>query len=158
MTPRLDARERGSALLSTLSVLAILAILATIAVSLNLGSSPTPKVTSPTDVTTTTTTAPKTVANGAHEATVAGCEANFDIIATAVETYRTLNGSNPPAGSTWATSDANGGPLLQSWPSGAPAYRLVWNGQVLSVVPAKGAASHGSIGAQGSRSGCFAGG
>jgi hypothetical protein len=137
-----------------LSVLAILAILAVIALSLNLGSSPTPKATSPTDG--TTTTAPKTVASGASEATVAACEANFNTVLTAVETYRTLNGSNPPSGTAWATSSANGGPLLQFWPNGFPAYHLVWNGEVLSVVPAKGASSHGSVGDQSDLSGCFA--
>ncbi|MGA7835685.1 MAG: hypothetical protein WCA31_10815 [Acidimicrobiales bacterium] len=149
-----DTRDRGSSLTALLSVLAILAILAVIALSLNLGSSPTPKATSPSNG--TTTTAPKTVASGASEATVAACEANFNTVLTAVATYRTLNGSNPPAGTTWATSGANGGPLLQSWPNGSPAYRLAWNGETLSVVPARGTPSHGSVGEQSNLSGCFA--
>jgi hypothetical protein len=149
-----DARERGSSLMGILSVVAILGILVAITLSLSLGGS-TPPARSP-QAGTTTTTVPKDAASGATEATLAACEANFAIVDSAVETYRALNGSPPPAGSAWSTSDANGGPLLQSWPSGGRSYRLVWNGQQLSVVPTGGTASHGSIGQGPDVSGCFA--
>jgi hypothetical protein len=104
----------------------------------------------------TTTTVPKDAASGATEASLASCEANFAIVDSAVQTYQALNGSYPPAGTAWATSNANGGPLLQTWPSGGQSYRLAWNGQQLSVIPASGPASHGSFGEGPHASGCFA--
>jgi hypothetical protein len=152
-----NGRERGSSLVAILSVVATLGILIALTLSLSLGSSPPPTHAPPhATAATTTTTAPKDAASGASAATLAACEANFAAIDSAVETYRTLNGAYPPAGTTWATSDAQGGPLLQSWPSGAPSYRLVWNGHELSVVPAQGSSSHGSIGQGPDISGCFA--
>jgi hypothetical protein len=146
--------ERGSALVATLSVIVILGVMVAISLSLNIGSSPTPKVTSPTNV--TTTTAPKTVASGASEATVAACEANYAIVSNAVQTYRALNGSSPPAGTSWATSSANGGPIMQSWPSAPSSYAIVWNGRELSVAPTKGAPTHGTEGSQALKTGCYA--
>jgi hypothetical protein len=148
------ARERGSSLVAILSVVAILGILIALTLSLSLGTS-TPPTHAPSE-SVTTTSVPKDTASGATEATLAACKANFDIVNSAVETYRALNGSYPPAGTAWATSEANGGPLLQSWPSGERSYRLEWNGQQLSVIPASGPASHGSFGEGPDVSGCFA--
>ncbi len=136
-----------------LSVLAILAILVTITLSLNLGSSPSTTTTTPN---VTTTTAPKTIASGASEATLASCEANFTTVDSAVETYRALNGSYPPAGTAWATSDANGDQLMQSWPSAPSSYRITWDGHELSVIPVRGAAAHGSMGSPTLKTGCYA--
>jgi hypothetical protein len=147
--------ERGSSLLGILSVVAILGILVAITLSLSLGgsTSPTP---APPNSGTTTTTAPKDVASGASEATLAACEANFAVVDSAVETYRAVNGSSPPAGTAWATSDTNGGALMQSWPSAPKSYAITWNGQELSVIPVKGVAAHGSLGSQALKTGCYA--
>jgi hypothetical protein len=153
-----NASERGSSLVAILSVVATLGVLVAITLSLSLGTSTSPTHVPPhaTGATTTTTTIPKDAASGATQATLAACEANFAAIDSAVETYRALNGTYPPAGTAWATSDGQGGPLVQSWPSGAHSYRLVWDGHQLSVIPAKGTASHGSIGQGPDVSGCFA--
>jgi hypothetical protein len=154
-----DAHERGSSLVAILSVVATLGVLVAITLSLSLGSSTPPSHTPPhsnTATTSTTTTAPKDAASGASEATLAACQANFAIIESAVETYRALNGTYPPAGTAWAISDADGGPLMQSWPSTPSSYAITWNGRVLSVIPVRGTASHGSAGNQTLKTGCFA--
>ncbi len=154
---RCDESERGSSLLGILSVVATLGILAVIVLTLNFGSSPAPVGTTlPGSRPTTTTTADQDVTSEQQVAERAACQANFTAILTAVTDYRTLNGSNPPAGIAWATSKGAGGPYLQSWPSGAPAYTLTWNGSALSVVPTKGRASHGSFGTASPVTGCFA--
>jgi hypothetical protein len=152
-----DAREQGSSLVAILSVVATLGVLVAITLTVSLGTSTAPPRTHRSSAAaTTTTTAPRSVASGASEATLAACEANFTIVNSAIQTYRALNGNYPPAGTAWATSSANSGPIMTTWPSGAPSYRLVWNGRQLSVVPANGSASHGSIGQDPAASGCFA--
>ncbi|HEV7958831.1 MAG TPA: hypothetical protein VGP11_05155 [Acidimicrobiales bacterium] len=154
-----DAGERGSSLIAILSVVVTLGILVAITLSFTLGTT-TPTTLAPqhpnTGTTSTTTTAPKDAASGASEATLAACEANFAIIESAVEDYRALNGVAPPAGTAWATSDANGGPLMQSWPSAPSSYAITWNGRELSVIPVRGVASHGSMGSGTPKTGCFA--
>jgi hypothetical protein len=150
------ARERGSSLVAILSVIATLGVLVAITLSVSLGTSTPPPRTNHSSPAATTTAAPTSVASGATQATLAACEANFAIVNSAIETYRALNGSYPPAGTAWATSNANAGPIMAIWPSGAPSYRLVWNGRDLSVVPTNGPASHGSIGRGPDASGCFA--
>jgi len=152
-----DEPERGSSLLGILSVVATLGILAVIVLTLNLGSSPSSVGTTvPGSSQTTTTTGPQNIASEQQAAQRSACQANFTVIITAVADYRSLNGSNPPAGIAWATSTSAGGPFIQAWPSGAPAYALTWNGTTLSVVPVKGRASHGSIGTSSPATGCFA--
>ncbi len=152
-----DGPERGSSLLGILSVVATLGILAVIVLTLNFGSSPSPAgTTTPGSSQTTTTTAPQDIASEQQVAERAACQSNFTVIITAVADYRSLNGSNPPPGIAWATSTSAGGPYLQTWPSGAPAYTLTWNGTTLSVVPTEGRASHGSPGTVSPATGCFA--
>ena len=152
-----DEPERGSSLLGILSVVATLGILAVIVLTLNFGSTPSPGGTTvPGSSQTTTTTGPQDIASEQQVAERAACQANFTVIITAVADYRSLNGSNPPAGIGWATSTSAGGPYVQTWPSGAPAYSLTWNGATLSVVPTKGRASHGSFGTSSPATGCFA--
>jgi hypothetical protein len=152
-----DEPERGSSLLGILSVVATLGILAVIVLTLNFGSTPSsPSTSIGGSPQTTTTTGPQDIASEQSVAERAACQANFAGILTAVADYRSLNGSNPPAGTTWATSTSAGGPYLQTWPSGAPAYTLTWNGTTLSVVPTKGHASHGSFGTTSPATGCFA--
>ena len=60
------------------------------------------------------------------------------------------------AGVAWATATANGGPYLQAWPESANYYSITWNGAQLSVIPVRGAPSHGSDGASSPKTGCFA--
>ena len=104
----------------------------------------------------TTATAPVTPENGAQEAAVAACQANFLAIETALTDYRSLNGSSPAAGAAWATATANGGPYFQAWPESATYYSITWNGAQLSVIPVRGAPSHGSDGTSSPKTGCFA--
>ncbi len=155
VSPEPYARERGSSLVAILSVVAILGILVALTLSLSLGTS-TPTTLEPVHSNATTTTAPKDVASGATEATLASCEANFTIVESAVENYRALNGSYPPAGTAWATSDANGEQLMQSWPSAPSSYRITWDGHELSVIPVRGAPAQGSFGSQALKTGCYA--
>jgi hypothetical protein len=104
----------------------------------------------------TTTTAPVTPEGGAQEAAVTACQANYQAIETALTDYRALNGSSPAAGAAWATTTANGGPYLQAWPESVTYYSITWNGAQLSVVPVRGASSHGSDGTSAPKTGCFA--
>lgn len=152
-----DRPEGGSSLLGILSVVATLGILAVIVLTVNFGSTPSSVGTTvPGSSRTTTTTGPQDIASEQSVAERAACQSNFTAISTAITDYRTLNGSNPPAGTAWATSTSGGGPYIQTWPSGAPAYTLTWNGTTLSVVPKKGLASHGSPGTTSPATGCFA--
>jgi hypothetical protein len=151
---RPSGREQGIALLATLLTLIILSVMVVVMFN-TLGG--TPSATATTTIPgVTATTAPATPANGAQEAAVSACQVDYLAIATALADYRTLNGSPPAAGTTWATATTNGGPYLQVWPKGAPYYSLTWNGAQLSVVPAKGTSSHGSDGTRSPKSGCFA--
>jgi hypothetical protein len=140
-----------------LSVVATLGILAVIVLTLNFGSSPTPVGTTlpGSALAATTTTGPQDIASEQQVAERAACQADFTAIITAASDYRALNGANPPAGTAWATSTSAGGPFIQSWPSVAHAFSLTWNGAIVSVVPAKGRASHGSIGTTSPPTGCF---
>jgi hypothetical protein len=154
--PAFDARDQGFTMVATLSVVALLAILVTITLSLNLGTSSPPARSTNHSGATTTTTAPQSVASGATEATKAACEANFVIVNSALQEYRSLNGGDPPAGTAWATNIANGGSLLEAWPSDPSSYTITWNGRELSVIPIRGAPAHGSMGNQTLRTGCYA--
>jgi hypothetical protein len=144
--------EQGVALLGILLTVAILGVMVYIA--LTLDQSPPPSPGGSTSANATSTSAP-TVGAENQQATVSACEADFATVDTAVSTYRSLNGTDPPAGERWATSAALGGPFLQSWPSDPRHFALVWNGSQLSVVPIKGAASHGSFGSSSPPTGCF---
>jgi hypothetical protein len=104
----------------------------------------------------TTTTVPATPENGAQMAAGSACQANYQAIETALADYRSLNGPWPAAGTAWATAAANGGPYLQGWPESALYYSITWNGMQLSVIPVRGAPSHGSDGTNSPKSGCFA--
>jgi type II secretory pathway pseudopilin PulG len=157
---RRSCDERGIAMLATLVTIIILGVMVVIMFN-TLSGSPSGTGTTIPGATTvpglTTTTAPSTPANGAQEAVVSACEANYQDIETALADYRSLNGSLPAAGTAWVTSTANGGPYLQSWPQSALYYSISWNGAQLSVIPVRGAASHGSDGTRSPKSGCFAG-
>ena len=121
-----------------------------------LGASPSSTGPTTTIAGVTPTTAPATPANCAQEAAVAACQANYQSLVTALADYESLNGSRPAAGEAWATASANGGPFLQAWPETATYYTITWNGTLFSVIPVRGAPSHGSDGASSPKSGCFA--
>jgi hypothetical protein len=147
--------EDGVAMLGILLTVIILGVMVVIMLK-TLGGTPSTTGTTTTVPGVTVTTAPTTPANGAQEAAVTACEANYQALETALGDYESLNGSSPPAGETWATAATNGGPYLQDWPETATYYRITWNGTLLSVIPAKGVASHGSDGSSSPKSGCFA--
>ncbi|MGH9019467.1 MAG: hypothetical protein ACRDV0_00380 [Acidimicrobiales bacterium] len=151
---RSPSDESGVSLVGMLASLVVLAVL--VVVSLNFMTSSTTTTTTAGPSKGPTTTAPSTPASGAVAAAVAACRSDFVEITTAIDDYRALNGSTPPAGTSWATSSANGGPLLQAWPQEALYFHLTWNGTTLSVVPARGVASHGSAGTLTPRTGCYA--
>jgi hypothetical protein len=148
-------REEGVAMLGILLTVIVLGIM--VVIMLKTLGGPSDATTSPGATTlpgaTTTTVTPE---SGAQEAAVSACQANFQAIETALGDYRALNGSLPAAGDAWATATANGGPYLQVWPESAPYYSITWNGAQLSVVPVRGASSHGSVGTSTPKSGCFA--
>ena len=80
--------------------------------------------------------------------------ANVEAVQSAATYYSTRNVGAPPAGRAWATSSANGGPYLQSWPIAPGDYTIAWNGRAVVVTPAHGRASVGSAGTTAPPSGC----
>lgn len=156
--------ERGSSLIGILLVVMILGVMAAVTLG-SLGYAPNSTMTGvpltmpgggPLAATTSTTAVNSGAGNIVGEATVAACRSDYANVEAAVHRFESLNGSPPPAGTAWASTTANGGPLLQSWPRGDHQYSIVWDGSTLSVVPAKGVAAHGSIGSNSPRTGCFA--
>lgn len=146
--------EGGFALVGTLAVVIILGVMVAITLSvLQPRASP---ISTTLPGLPTTTTIPQSAASGGQEAAAVVCEVDFLSISTEVAEYRAVNGTYPAAGTAWATSSANGGPLLQAWPTDAKYFTITWNGSVLSVVPAHGTPSHGSPGTSSPATGCFA--
>jgi type II secretory pathway pseudopilin PulG len=84
------------------------------------------------------------------------CETDYSSVDEAVQAYFDANLVEPPAGTSWATGHARGGPYLTSWPDDPGYYDIVWNGQVVSVVPARGRESFASSGSSSASTGCFA--
>ena len=151
---RADRDDRGFAVVATLLVVVLLGVLATIVLTLQ-----SPSTTSGTGATTplgTTSALPKSVGGGADLAARVACESDYLSIMTALSAYRTLNGVWPSLGASWATSSTHGGPFLQAWPSDKRYFSITWNGNVLSVVPAQGVASHSNAGTSSPKTGCFA--
>ncbi len=141
-------------MLGTLLTVIVLAVMVVIMFN-TLGGSPSGTGTG-TTIPGATTTAPVTPESGAQEAAASACQANYQAIKTALADYRAVNGSWPAAGVAWSTATANGGPYLQVWPESALYYSITWNGAQLSVIPVRGAPSHGTDGASSPKSGCFA--
>jgi hypothetical protein len=146
--------DQGYAMVSMLIVVVILGALVTIALAGPHG--PTPSVTVDKGSPSTTAATAQSIAGVVSRAQVSACEADFTSVDTAIGEYRTLNSGSPSPGTAWATSTTSGGPFMQSWPSGAPNFSISWNGSQLSVVPKKGATSHGSYGTSSPATGCFA--
>ena len=144
--------EEGVTMIGLLTVLLILGVLAAIAMS-RLSGLP--------STTTATTIEPGSAATspalGAtpNAALVAACEADFRAIEVAIDSYRAINGSAPPAGTAWTQESSLGIRYLMAWPSD-PHFSISWDGAQLSVVPALGTASRGSMGSSSPPSGCYA--
>lgn len=157
--PRPARRARqgddGASMIGILLVVVVLGVLAAVTLSTTLGTSPSTTTTGGGGVASTTTSAPASVGAGANEATLASCEANYVIVEQALALYRTAHAADPPAGTRWATTSLDGGPLLQSWPA-ATTYAIAWTGSNLDVVPAKGVSSRGNYGAPTPPTGCYA--
>lgn len=86
---------------------------------------------------------------------VGACESDYDSVYEAAQSYFASNLAYPPAGASWATSRARGGPYLTSWPSDPAYYHIDWNGQGVSVDSVHGHPSYGSFGSKSSSTGCF---
>ena len=152
--PDCVVREQGAAAIGLLLVVVILGVLATVVLSGGPNSAPSGATS--TVAGQTTTTALRNVAGGAALAAIAACRADYELVASAINNFRALNGAGPASGTSWATSTAGGGPFLQSWPTSPRHFSLTRNGSTLSVVPRHGVASHGSLGTVQPRTGCFA--
>lgn len=146
--------ERGVGMVSTLAVVVILGVLVTVVIS----NGPGPK--SPgaggSAAGTTTTTSVKSIGSDAKASAISACLASYTEVNSALTYYKTLNGALPSAGTAWATSSASGSALIQSWPTGAPNYRITWNGVELIVIPHRGTASRGTSGTSTPPTGCYA--
>ena len=89
------------------------------------------------------TTAPTTPESGAQEAAVSACEANYLSIETALTEYRSLNGS-PPAPEPRGRRRPRTAGLPASLAGECDVLLHLLERSELSVVPVRGAASHGS--------------
>jgi type II secretory pathway pseudopilin PulG len=134
---RVDAGDEGYTMVALLVVVLILGVMSALVLG---GGFATPQ--------------PVVTATKGHVA--AACESDYDSVSQAVQSYFASNLAYPPAGSSWATSDARGGPYLQSWPADPEYYGIDWNGQNVSVVPVHGHWSSGSFGSKTPSTGCFA--
>jgi hypothetical protein len=149
--------ESGVGMLSTLVVVIIMGVIVTVVLTHTPGTKPSSSANiSNGDTTITTSTTPKSIGTEAQLAAVSGCETNYLAVTTAIETYSTENGTEPPAGTAWATSDLSGGPFLQSWPTSPRYYTITWNGHSVGVTPAKGTPSIGTAGSSAPPTGCYA--
>jgi hypothetical protein len=153
-TSRIIACDQGFAIVSMLIVVVILGVLVTVVLAGPHSSTPQGNAT--VGSATTTTTTPQSIASIPPQAQVSACESDYALLESALSQYQALNAGLPASGTVWAVSTANGGPFIQSWPSGAPNFSLLWNGTQLEVVPTKGAISRGSYGTSSPVTGCFA--
>jgi hypothetical protein len=151
------AGDRGTSLIGLLVVLVVLGATAAIVVAaLPTTSSITLPTTSTTHTTGgrgTTTTTSRTIVSAAL---VAECVADVQAVSSAAQTYTTVNGASPPAGTSWATAALRGGPFLHSWPSAPGQFAVRWDGATVVVTPAHGRAARGSPGTATPPTGCYA--
>ncbi len=145
--------DEGFSLISLLIVVIILGVMMTLTID-SLDGTGLPS--SPSNATTTLPSTPSGANTVITQAQVAACKADFSTIETALVTYLSDNGRPPGAGTTWATSNPNGAPILSAWPSGAPNFTFAWNGTNLEVIPAHGNASYDSLGTSSPPTGCYA--
>jgi len=90
------AREQGAALIGLLLVVVILGVLATVVLS--SGPNLAPSGATSTIAGQTTTTAPRNVASGAALAAIAACRADYELVASAVTSFRAINAAWPASG------------------------------------------------------------
>lgn len=155
------AAERGSSLVGLLFVLIILGLMAAVTLG-GLGYTSNPAITGVPltmpgggAIVTTTSTVPKPRNLSGADA-ISTCRADYATVSAAVRNYEKRNGQPPPAGTAWARTATNAGPLLRSLRQGSHYYRIRWNGSTLSVVPATGVTARGSPGTSSPPTGCFA--
>jgi type II secretory pathway pseudopilin PulG len=130
-------RDDGYAMIAMLLVVVILGVMAAIV----LGGG---------------TQSPSSVAVATKRTAVAACLSDYITVETAVQSYFAANLADPPAGTTWATAAAHGGPYLVTWPRDPRFYSLTWNGSSITIQPKRGLVSIGSGGTRSPRTGCFA--
>jgi hypothetical protein len=138
-------------MVSMLIVMVILGVLVAVVLAGPHGSTPQGNATAG-----SATTTPQSIASIPPQAQLSACESDYALLESALSQYQALNAGPPASGTAWAISTANGGPFIQSWPSGAPNFAIVWNGTQLDVVPTKGVTSRGSYGTSSPVTGCFA--
>lgn len=154
---RAGLANAGVSMVSMLVSLVILGVLAYVAINfLTSPSATSPVVPGPSPTSAATPATGQPLSSVLSLAVVTACRADFTSVQTAVSDYRAVSGSNPPAGTAWATATAGGGPFLQSWPTGNGAYAITWNGVNLIVTPRSGVASVGNVGSQTPPTGCYA--
>ncbi len=136
--------DAGVALVATIVVVMIIAVLAALVLSAQSPPRHAPLAG------TARATLPAKSGAALSAASVAACRADFATITAALGAYRALHGSNPPAGTTWAT-----GGLLAAWPVDSE-HLFIWNGRLLEVQPSRGEVSRASAGTPAPASGCFA--
>lgn len=157
-----ESAERGSSLVALLIVMLILGLMAAVALG-GLGYTPNSTITGiPSTmpgggaiVTTPTTVAAKSRGETMRETAIEACRVDYEMVSAAVHRYKMLNGSLPRTGTAWAQDATDGGPFLRVWPRNNR-FVIEWNGSTLSVIPAKGAVAHDSIGTSSPATGCFA--
>jgi type II secretory pathway pseudopilin PulG len=152
-TPRRERNDRGFSLISLLIVLIILGVMMALTID---GLNGTGLPTSPTSGSTSGVTTTGGAGGIVTQAAVSACEADYSSIENAIVTYFSDNGKPPGPGTTWATINPYGAPIMQSWPTGAPNFTFAWSGTVLSVDPRYGPASTDSVGTPSPRTGCYA--
>ncbi len=144
--------QSGFSLISLLLVVIILGVMMTLTID-SLDGTGIPASSSSTSASLAT---PQGANDVISQAQVVACEADYSSIETALVTYLSDNGRPPGPGTTWATVNPHGAPIMQSWPSGGPYFSLTWDGTVLTVTPRFGPSSHDSIGTPDPRTGCYA--
>lgn len=150
---RTSTDEQGFSLISLLLIVIILGVMMALAIS-SLNNTGLPSSgTGGSSTTLSNSTGADAIIT---QAQVSTCEADFSSIETAIVTYFSDNGKPPSSGTTWATSNPYGEPIMHSWPSGAPYFTFAWNGTVLSIIPRYGPSSTDSIGTKSPRTGCYA--
>lgn len=134
---KVDTSDEGYAMVGMLVVVLILGVMSAVVLGGGLAT-------------------PQPVVTATKGHVVTACESNYNSVYEAVQSYFDSNLAFPPAGTSWATSHARGGPYLTAWPMDPAYYDIAWNGQDVSVASVHGDPSYGSFGTKSSSTGCFA--
>jgi len=144
--------EEGFSLISLLIVVIILGVMMTLTIDSLDGTG----IPNSSNGTTTIPSTPSGANDVITQAQIDVCKADFSSIETALVTYLSDNGKPPGPGTSWATSNPNGAPILAAWPSEAPNFTFTWSGTTLGVIPEQGTASYDSFGTSSPPTGCYA--